>query len=157
MSPAVCFLGFCLSAAGERYRICDKVWHAVSLLQLLFRANKESNRRVLLLHTGAAAAAAGGAAGAAATAAAAATATKIPIEKFQVQQIAAYVDPAKEVAAFGDFISRQSYLQASNKNNIRQNSKSLILYPSVHTPKHKQRQKTKNKQTDRQTTSCFAS
>lgn len=63
----------------------DRVWHCVALLQLLYRANCSSNRRVLLQ----------GAAD-----------TKIPIDKFQVKEIGTLVDPIKEVGAYVEMAPR---------------------------------------------------
>ncbi|OEH76213.1 ubiquitin-transferase domain-containing protein [Cyclospora cayetanensis] len=88
--PACRFLAHALSTAGSRYRIVDRVWHCAALLQLLYHANLSSNRKVIL----------GGGRG-----------TKIPIEKFQVEEIGVFVDPIKEVGAYIEIAPRAAQQQ----------------------------------------------
>ncbi|KAL8452998.1 hypothetical protein Emag_002084 [Eimeria magna] len=75
----------------------DRVWHCAALLQLLYRANASSNRQQVL--------------------ASKAGFTKIPIEKFQIEEIGALIDPVKEVGAYVELTPR---LRASEGQQLNQ-------------------------------------
>lgn len=90
--------------AGGRYRIVDKVWHCAALLQLLYMANSSSNRQVLIGKAGV---------------------TKIPIEKFQIEELGDLVDPIKEVGAYVELSPRILEREADTKEPHRKCKASL--------------------------------
>lgn len=96
------FMARAVAEAGSRYRIVDKVWHCAALLELLYQANMSSNRQVLIGKGGD---------------------TKIPIEKFQVEELGALVDPIKEVGAYVELAPRIAQEEAAKTKQSRGRSR----------------------------------
>ncbi|KAL8431957.1 hypothetical protein Efla_002794 [Eimeria flavescens] len=91
------FLARAVREAGSRYRIVDRVWHCAALLQLLYQANTSSNRQVLITKAGY---------------------TKIPLEKFQIEELGTLVDPLKEVGAYVEIAPRQTTAERQIKRTL---------------------------------------
>lgn len=99
MRPATRFLAFALESAEGKYRRTDRVWHCVALLEMLYAANQHGARR-------------GGEFGEGER-------NKVPIEKFQVEEISALVDPIKEVGIFLDERPRMEWRLRERKQRLQ--------------------------------------